>query len=298
MLRRGVREADMDRLAEEAALLKRPTWEEAQELIARRLDAQPETAAARRLHQGRLWPLPAAPLRDLVENRDGTPRRLIAWCKAEFERLQTGQATPPPPLEVFLQQEFDRTQREVVSDWNEAATEGALTHGLPLAWAAGGWGETMAADGLEEVDLLLEGPMRATPISVCNGSANRLTNRLERLRRQIEQGELDNLVLVRDADRPFSATAIKAQDHLQALQHAGAVLVRPSREALQQLEAMRRLVSAALAGDLANAGETVAGPQVQAWFAARLPTALRSFLGEAARQNESRGPAPTPAARV
>jgi hypothetical protein len=296
MLRRGVREADMDRLAEDAALLKRPTWEEAEELIARRLDALPELAAARREHQGRLWPLPTAPLRDLVENHDATPRRLIAWCKTEFERLQTGHATPPPPLDEFLQQEYERALGEIGAEEREPTTQDTLTHGLPLAWSAGGWGETAAAERGEEVELVLEGSLRTTPVSVCNGSANRLTNRFERLRRQVEQGELENLVLVRDADRPFSATAHRAQEHLEALQRAGAVLVRPSREALRELEAMRRMISAALTGDLANAGETVSAPQVQAWFAEHLPGALRSFLDQAARQNESHSQLPTSAA--
>jgi hypothetical protein len=293
MLLRGVREADMDRLAEEAALLKRPTWDEAEELIVRRLDSLGAVATARQRHSAPLWPLPSNTLRELIEKQGYTPRRLIAWCKAEFERLQTGEIAPPPPLEEFLKEEFQRRLREVVSGWTEQTTDETIMHGLPWAWSAGGWGAAAANAAWEEVDLVLEGAAEQIPLSVCNVHVNRLTHRLERLRRQVEQGELDNLVLVRDADRPFSAAATKAQEHLHSLQQAGAVMVRPSLAALQHLETVRRIVSSALTGDLTNAGEVVTGEQVQAWLAVNLAAGLRDFLDDAARTEERQRAAET-----
>lgn len=291
MLRRGVREADMDRLAEEAALLKRPTWEEAEDLLARRLEANPQLSALRQNHAGRLWPLPADTLRDLVENHDYTPRRLIAWCKSEFERLQTGAATPPPVTDEFLHREFAAALR-AAEQAEDLATEETLLHGLPLVWSAGGWGEVAANPESGDIDLTLDGELGRTHISLCNGGGNRLTHRLERLRQQVESGERESLVLVRDADRPLSESAVRANDHLQALRQAGAVLVRPSRQALLQLEALRRLLSAALANDLANAGEAVSFAQAQAWLREHLPEALRAFLEEASRAQASQTAAP------
>ncbi|MBW3598508.1 MAG: ATP-binding protein, partial [Planctomycetes bacterium] len=209
-LRRSVREADMDRLAEEAGLLRRPTWDEAEDLLARRLNANPELAAIRRGHDSKLWPLPADTLRELVEERNYTPRRLIAWCKAEFERFQSGEPSPSLTPSKFLTQQFAEALREAESIEDHRRSDETITHGLPLAWSAGGWGEASADADFGDVDLVLESESGPVPISLCNFTGNRLTGRLKRLRDQVESGELDNLVLVRHADLPFSETAPRA----------------------------------------------------------------------------------------
>ena len=92
-LNQSVRGADLDRIREFAEVSLNPlTWDEAQQLIKARMDAQPEL---KRLRAGRpdpLWPLREAEVKTAFTGAGCIARRLIAHCAALFEAQRGGEA--------------------------------------------------------------------------------------------------------------------------------------------------------------------------------------------------------------
>ena len=122
---------------------------------------------------------------------------------------------------------------------------------------------------------------RRLAISLCNHRDLRgLWPRLRRLPNLIKSREIEKLILLRDIRLPIGDGAAKVKEYLKDLTDLGAHFIRPSPEALAVLDALRRLLSDASAGDLSNRGETVEPQTVQRWLAANMPKVLEDFLEE------------------
>ncbi|MGH8582296.1 MAG: hypothetical protein ACREWG_05815 [Gammaproteobacteria bacterium] len=276
-----IRGADLDRLTEQEGLLKPLSKDQAERLVAVRLDSSPELAGMRRNQAGKLWPLKPHRISELMDAAGScTPRQLIAYCGEEFEKWRQGQTQPAASLEEFLALQFRIELDQALRDSLPARTDDTLAHGLPLLVQVLKQGRAVMERDQRHIDLCIELPAGRRYISYCNQVGNPFTVRLGKLRERVEQGTLPNLLLVRDSRLPISKYAKKAQEHLEVLEHAGVPLVRPEAAGIAALEAFRSLLSDAKSGDLARRGEAVSPECVQDWLAQHLPEALSALLGQ------------------
>ena len=79
---------------------------------------------------------------------------------------------------------------------------------------------------------------------------------------------------------PIGKNAVRVNQVLDELCAQGAQFIRPSHEVLAALDALRRLLSDAKAGDLSNQGATVTPETVQEWLARNMPAVLQDLLEE------------------
>lgn len=209
-----------------------------------------------------------------------TPRKLLAECAALFD-----QAERLPPRRETQDQFFERT-------WDEQleAAQGAtspeqmadtLNHALPMLVRLTGDWEPQADAKQRDIDCTLVHPDARIGISVCSQeNMTSLAGRLRRLREVLTKGPWQKLVLIRHPHSQIRKTAAAARKYWEELREGGAVVLHPSLEALAALEALRRLISAAHAGDLAFQGDTVAVATLEDWLKQRLPACLKDLAEE------------------
>ncbi len=281
----AVHGSEMDRISSwkrGGGTLNTLPWSLAKRLIAARLDAQPALAEWRKGRNG-VWPLDETVLRPMANQPDFHARKLLAACAEQFEQWRTGQAPPPRTPAEFLHEAWEQRVEQARTQSEPAATDEVLQHGLPLLADLPGderW-RLQDASHLRDVDLLLEGDDGRVAVSVCNQNTKALWRRLARLREQLQAAAgkppFDKLVLLRDPRLPIPASAKTTRQVLEELTAERASYVTPSLEVLAALDALRRLLADAQAGDLANRGEALAAADVKQWLVRHLPEDLRGF---------------------
>ncbi len=281
-LKAAVRQADYDRLASDQGVLNPLTWDEAKALVFQRLNTIGQLAQERVRHDDALWPLGTETVKRQFDRwpTGPTPRRLIAFCRDRFDQWQFGDSGQITDLESFLGQRYAELEDRAKRRSDPANTDQTLVHGLPLLLAATGHGQSGTVPPghrFRDVDLVLEGDRGQVSLSVCHESGNRLTSRLQRLRHRAEANDPEDLLVVRDPRLPISRTAARAREHWEALTDRQ---LRPSSEALAALDAVRQLLSAAKAGDLAQSGETIDEERVRDWLVRNLSPDLDQLLAE------------------
>jgi hypothetical protein len=262
-LNQSVRGADLDRIREFAEVSLNPlTWDEAQQLIKARMDAQPEL---KRLRAGRpdpLWPLREAEIRTTFIGAGCIARRLIAHCAALFEAQRGGEAVPIPPapaVEIFLKAALEERRRKALECGEPSQTNQIITHGLPsLLLLTGNRWRQRNRDVPAGVDLLFESSEGDVAIGLCNNRPGPgLVKKLDQLSKLAEDSPATKLILLRDSRLPIGRAAAKTRELRERLLKKGARWVEPSAEALATLDALRRLLSDAKSGELENRGDTV-----------------------------------------
>jgi hypothetical protein len=285
---RVVRDADFDRIKAFGEVTLNPvTSEEALQLVRARLDALPELKRLRAAQVEPLWPLQKSEIM-----RGFTPpftaRRLLSHCADLFEARRSGAELTPPvlpppaPMHQFLDQALEERRQKSLKDSEPSQTDDILKHGLPamVYLAPEAWRQN-SREASGEVDMQFEAPHRSVAVSVCNSRHwPSLVKKLARLNAQLDEGRLKELVLLRDGRTPIGANAVKTRSLRDELLRKGARWVEPSLEALAALDALRRLLADAQAGDLANHGDTVELQTVQDWLARNLAGELKDLLGE------------------
>src|SRR5271157_4451853 len=187
-----------------------------------------------------------------------------------------------PEVEEFLA----RTWQERLEESSRSDTSGQvdhiLTHGIPLLVRSTAQSWKLQGDRpSRDIDLMLEGPDGRLGISLSNHRDLRsLWPRLKRLPALIKDRRVEKLLLLRDVRLPIGKNAVKVNQVLDELCAQGAQFVRPSHEVLAALDALRRLLSDAKAGDLSNQGQTVTPETVQKWLAENMPGVLRDLIEE------------------
>jgi AAA ATPase-like protein len=287
-LNQSVRGADLDRIREFAEVSLNPlTWDEAQQLIKARMDAQPEL---KRLRTGRpdpLWPLREAEIKTAFTGPGCIARRLIAHCAALFEAQRGGEAVaipPAPSAEVFLKAALEERRRKALECGEPSQTNQIITHGLPsLLLLTGNRWRQRNRDVPAGVDLLFESAEGDVAIGLCNNRPGPgLVKKLDQLSKVAEDAPATKLILLRDSRLPIGRTATKTRELRERLLKKGARWVEPSAEALATLDALRRLLSDAKSGELENRGDTVELKTVQDWLARHLAVELKDVLNEMA----------------
>lgn len=281
----------MERILDNAAQSKmfgrrapiRPlSWDQAQRLIAARLDTLPELTAERALH-GACWPLAESKILEIFKDNAATARSVIARCKDLFDLLQSGKTAPVEPLEEALQNMLE----ERFATKNPSETEAVLRNGTPLLARAAGLKCSLPGNR-SPLDFVIDGGRVA--IAVSNEANMRsLANRLKKISDAWKPSPNQKLLLLRDARLPISRTAKATNQRIEQIQAQGGRLVTISQEAVEALAALRRLLSDAESGDLAHHGDSVTSAAVEQWIAGHVPAALDPLLSElqADRPNEN-----------
>ncbi len=248
-------------------------WEQAQRLIHARLDTVPELAAERAAHGGS-WPLIESQIRNVFLDNAAPARKIIARCKDLFDLWRSGHATEVEPLDTALQNMLD----ERLEQKDPAETEAILRNGMPLFARAAGL--TCSVPGNRSpLDFSVDGGRIA--VAICNEANGRsLANHVRKISDAWKPAGNQTLLLLRDARLAIPRGAKATQQRIAGLQSQGGRLVTISEEAVEALAALRRLLSDAESGDLAQHGEPVSAGAVERWIAGHLPAALDPLFSD------------------
>ena len=229
-------------------------WDHAMRLIRARLSADSGLASLRESRAETLWPLDEGELKRVVGARGCTPREILSICAEKFDAATKNREDIRAPVEQFLA----RTWQERLEESSRSDTSGQvdhiLTHGIPLLVHSSARSWKLQGDRpSRDIDLMLEGPDGRLGISLSNHRDLRsLWPRLKRLPALIKDRRVEKLLLLRDVRLPIGKNAVKVNQVLDELCAQGAQFIRPSHEVLAALDALRRLLSDAKAGDLSN----------------------------------------------
>ncbi len=256
-------------------------WDDAMRLIPARLSADSGLASLRESRAQTMWPLDEGELKQAVGARGCTPRKILSICAEKFDAVAKNREDRVP-VEQFLA----RTWQERLEESSRSDTSGQvdhiLTHGIPLLVHSSAQSWKLQGDRpSRDIDLMLEGPDGRLGISLSNHRDLRsLWPRLKRLPALIKDRRVEKLLLLRDVRLPIGKNAVRVNQLLDELCAQGAQFIRPSHEVLAALDALRRLLSDAKAGDLSNQGATVTPETVQEWLARNMPAVLQDLLEE------------------
>jgi hypothetical protein len=290
-LNQSIRGADLDRIREFAEVSLNPlTWDEAQQLIKARMDAQPELKRLRAGDLDPLWPLREAEIKTAFTGAGCIARRLIAHCAALFEARRGGETVAiltAPAVEVFLMAALEERRRKALECGEPSQTNQIVTHGLPaLLLLTGNRWRQRNREVPAGVDLLFESAEGDVAVGLCNNRPGPgLVKKLDQLRKLAEESPTTKLILLRDSRLPIGRTAAKTRELRDRLLKKGARWVEPSAEALATLDALRRLLSDAKTGELDNRGDSVELKTVQDWLARHLAVELKNVLNEVAPED-------------
>jgi hypothetical protein len=296
-LYKHVREADLHRLREFGEFSLNPlTWDEAQQLIKARMDALPELKQLRAGQSDSLWPLRETDIKTVFIADRCTARRLIAHCATLFNARRGGEAVtvaPAPPVEEFLKAALEERRGKALESDEPSQTNQIITHGLPalLSLSDDRWRQR-SRNVPAGVDLLFETADGDVAVGLCNNRPGPgLVRKLDQLRKLAEESPTTKLILLRDSRLPIGKTATKTRELRERLLKKGARWIEPSPEALNTLDALRRLLSDAKSGELDNRGDTVELKTVQDWLAQHLAAELKGVFSEFA-PTDAMPPAP------
>lgn len=283
-LHRAVISSDYDRMKAFGHLpLRVLTPAEAKRLVEARLGAAVDLQRLRQTQRDRFWPLTEQVVDEALARNINTPRALLSWCADRFELDWRPELhRDPPSTEQFLTREMEERLEQAAGTIDPNATGTILAHGLPLLlqivdsrWERG------ATAPFRGIELVLESAEGRLAISLCNhNNMVNLAAHLRRLRDQLgdrvlEETDGERCLLLRDVRLPISAKSRKTREYREELLRQGFHWVEVTAEMVTAIDALRRLLSEAKAGDLANGGESIPESAVQAWVRANLSTRLR-----------------------
>ena len=269
MMEQILDEAVRSRLLGRRAAIRQLTWEQAQRLIAARLD----TVLDRTGHSG-CWPLTESKIKAVFKDNAAPARQVIARCKDLFETWRTGQATPEEPLDTVLQ----RMLEERFTSKEPAETDAILRNAIPLLTRSAGL-PSASPGNRSPLDFTIDNGRLG--VAICNEpNARTFAAHLKKVAGAWKPAASRRLLLLRDARLPISRTAKASLQRIAEIQQQGGRLVTVSQEAVDALAALRRLLSDAESGDLAHRGEPIAPNAVEQWIAGHLPDALDPLLSE------------------
>ena len=278
-IKNAIRGSEQDRLLQNRAGLQPLNWEQAVDVIAARLDSQPELAKLRPADAPRLWPLEAAQLRPLFE-ADGAcvARKLLHRARELFDSQTLESAALPEPLDRYVDRLFQERTRPKASEESDAIIRDALPQ---LFHALGMQPKGFGAPRVGGFDLVVEHDGRPAAFALCNQRPGvGLVSRFRKLGERWDSVLTPRLVLLRDARLGIGPSAKASQQKLDDLRTRRAVLVSVSPEALAALDALRSLLADADSGDLSHNGEAVSRKSVEQWIASNVPGPLAELIDD------------------
>jgi hypothetical protein len=281
----GMTQPAYERMAMYQAALNPLLWREAEALIRARDRTLPELEARRQANGSPpLWPLDLAALENAVGQQGLSARKLLNACAQMFDG-ERGEVPPPPPVENYLSEHFARRREEALAhvgfERSREVVGSTLPH-LVSVFGRGTWRRvTEPVPGLRpgDVDGVWAGSDGRVAVHVCDALDMRSAWRpLERLKHAVDDGQLEKVVLIRDAREPLRGDATTR--NLQALRDRGATYIRPTAELLAALDALRSLLADAQSGDLSRDGESISVATVQEWLERHVPAQIRELVDQ------------------
>lgn len=219
-----------------------------------------------------------------------TPRELLHQAAVRFDDLR-GKALPPAPPagpEHQLAEVFDQRIEEAIREQKPEQTDELIAATLPnlLSIVEPGWSTEYpvgANNAQRDIAMVLVGPENEARVGValCNQpSMISLAAQLKRLGQNRKAFGLHKLVLIRDGRLPISPGAKTTRQRLDQLTNEEGVLLRPTREIMAVLEAVRSLIADATCGDLTLNGQAVGVSPVRQWLAKNLDAVISEWVDE------------------
>ena len=218
-----------------------------------------------------------------------TPRELLHAAATRFDQLR-GKVinNGPASLTSPVAEEFEKRVEEAIRTQKPEDTDDLIAATLPglLPIMESGWTAEYPVgphNAQRDIELVLVGPDGEARVGValCNQpSMTSLAARLNRLLKNRSAFGLQKLVLVRDGRLPISPGAAATRKRLNDLTKEDAVLLRPTREVMAVLDAVRSLIADATCGDLAFDGKTIGVSTVRQWLADNLDSVTREWIDE------------------
>ncbi|MCS7043026.1 MAG: ATP-binding protein [Bryobacteraceae bacterium] len=271
----NIHKADLARMRELKEDLHELDIYAARLLVKARLDAEPALRGHRFRQTQPLWPFTEYALTHLlVPGGQVTPRRLIYAARDLFEQLREGrEARPARDAARFLAEEV---RARIAREMDRARWDGDefLLDGVRRLLPIAGWRSVEPRPA--GIDIAAEKADRRLLLVMFNRPTMRGAPRL--LQKLAGLDEAGRLRLLRAQDLPLGRQAPKTAQLLADLEQRGARLVRISREAMAALEACRKLLADAAAGDLHMDGETLGREFVEDWLRSHLPPELEDWL--------------------
>ncbi len=270
--------AEFDRLLP-TALRSLKSQDQVKALIRARLATRPELAKLRPPLAGDLWPIRMDPFAALLASREGlSARKVFFECELQFRQAQHLPEKNVPLADHLASKWQDATP---AAPLDPALTANILSDGLPRLLHLAGNSTTREnlARGVDHVCHPKAAGTRPLAIVIGNDKTLGLLAKLRRIGKTWNPAEQD-LVILRDALHPLPETALRTRETLEELRKKGARILVPSREALEALEAARRLLADADSGDLTWRGDRVASADVESWIRNNLPESLTRLTAE------------------
>ena len=278
-IKSAIRGAEQDRMLGNQANLHPLNWEQALEVLAARLQSQPELAALRPANAPALWPLDASELKPLFE-RDGAcvARKLLHRARELFDAPTVKTRELPEPLDQFFQRVFSERTRPKPASESDAIIRDALPQ---LFHALGMQPKGLGTPRVGGFDLVVEHDGRPAAFALCNQRPGvGLVSRFRKLGDRWDSVLTPRLVLLRDSRLGIGTASKASHQKLDDLRSRRAVLVSVSPDALAELDALRSLLADAGSGDLSCNGEAVTRGSVEEWIAAHLPAPLADLIDD------------------
>ncbi len=219
-----------------------------------------------------------------------TPRELLHAAATRFDELrgQLSVKTPFASETTPLERTFEKRVDEAIREQKPEDTDDLIASTLPtvLTIIEPGWTTEYpvgAHNSKRDIEVVLVGPGGEARVGValCNQpSMSSLAAQLNRLIKNRETFGLHKLVLIRDGRLPISPSAVATRNRLDQLTKDEGVLLRPTREVMAVLDAIRSLIADATCGDLAFDGQAVGVTTVRKWLADHLDLATREWVDQ------------------
>ncbi len=270
-LQQSVRGADQDRFLREKIGLAPIHLQQAEALVQLRLAGLEGVT--------RSWPVDLNQLPAALPFGTEVIRKVLFAAARLFDE-GCGRPRPAPlPPDTFVARAYETELDQATAHYNSTFADHVLSDGLPLLLYQDGWRSGKVPGGIPQPCLALDKSSQRRYVILLNeNNSNRIGNKVRRL--LIKDGSLSSVTLARDASLGISPAARVTRQRLEDFQSRGGKFVQVSREALLALEAMRKLLSKAEAGDLSHEGETLAESFVDQWLRDHRPAPLASLLEE------------------
>ncbi|MCM2369019.1 AAA family ATPase [Aporhodopirellula aestuarii] len=267
--------------------LQRLDRNQMRQVIRSRVTAMAATAAA--AGDNEHWPF--ADDEAMFASRS-TPRELLHAAATRFDELRgVAVASPATDETPALASLFEQRVEDAIRLQKPEDTDDLIASTLPnlLSILEPGWTTEYPAgphNSKRDIELVLIGLDKEARVGVALCNQPSMTSLAAQLKRLIENRNafnLHKLVLIRDGRLPISPGAVATRKRLDQLTKDESVLVRPTREVMAVLDAVRSLIADATCGDLTLDGQAVAVTTVRQWLADHLDSVTREWVDQFCR---------------
>lgn len=278
-LKSAVMQPDYDALAGYLGSLNPLSLDESLKLISARLDAFPDLSDIRKELFGHI----EKSLKDSDGKNVSTAREVLSRCSEVFDNWKkTASTAPPKSNEEFLKEENIRRKEKGVHTLSPENSDEIIQSGLPVIVNIldPSWKE-FDQNKPPDVDIVLDNKTVKVGVSLCNQENMAvLAGRLRRLRADMKNSELANLVLFRHSDLPIQSDAVVCKQYIDDLKKQKVKFLYLTTEILAELESFVTLLTDARSGNLIHRGKALDEEIVRKWIVNHIGGSVTDLVRE------------------